>query len=146
MPRRRQHANYVRSVPRSNDGVPGVHCFRTALRDVRCGAVWPVLTPRSDMIPVLILVEPFRSTPRETKPPMCRAWQSVERRCQNATVVGNGHSERWAERRASSVWDEMALRTRLAPIRRFRPHCFAPFSGLSSLSRADRDEPSAFAF
>lgn len=86
------------------------------------------------------------SAPRATAMPCPHARHRIARGGQHPAVVAVGPGEPQAGRRAVRVNDEVALRARLAPIRRVGPRRRAPLlAGRLALARAARDQSSASA-
>lgn len=68
-------------------------------------------------------------------------WDGIEGGCHHHTVVAVGAGQPEPEWRAAGIGDEMALRARLAPIRRVRTCRAPPFlAGTVALSSAARDQ------
>ena len=120
--------------------------FDAASRDPRCDAAGAALAPAATMIVALVGMQLVRSTPRAATPAGAQPRHRVEGSSQHTAVVAVGPGEGQAERRAPGVHDEVALRARLAPVRRVRTRRGAPFfAGRLALSRAARDQSSASA-
>lgn len=115
-------------------------------RDPWCDAAGPALAPAATVIVTLVGVQLVRSASRATTPAGAHAWHRVEGRRQHTAVVAVGPGQRQTERRAVGVHDKVALRPRLAPVRRVRACRGAPFfADRLALSRAARDQLSASA-
>ena len=109
-------------------------------------AAGSALASATAVIVALVGVQLVWSAPWATGSARAHARHRVERSGQHAAVVAVGCSERQAERCAVGVHDKMALRARLAPVRRVRARRGTPFfAGRLALSRAARDQSSASA-
>lgn len=120
--------------------------------DPWCDAAGPALAPAAaavqaaTMVVALVGVQLVRSASRATTPAGAHARHRVEGSRQHTAVIAVGPGQRQVERRAVGVHDEVALRPRLAPVRRVRACRGAPFfAGKLGLSRAARDQLSASA-
>ncbi len=112
----------------------------------RRDAASPALAPTAAMIVALVSVQLVWSASRATAPTCAHARHRIQRGGQHAAVVAVGPGEPQAERCAVGVHDKVALRPRLAPVRRVRARRETPFfAGRLALSRAARDQSSAFA-
>jgi hypothetical protein len=81
-------------------------------------------------------VQFVRAVSRPAPPTVSHGWDGIEGRCHHHAVVPVGPTQADAERRTTRVGDEVALRTRLAPVRRVRAGGRAPFlAGTEALSR-----------
>ena len=88
--------------------------------DPWCDAAGPALAPAATVIAALVGVQLVRSASRATTPAGAHARHRVEGSRQHTAVVAVGPGQRQAEWRALGVHDEVALRARLAPLRRVR--------------------------
>lgn len=120
--------------------------LNAAPSDSWADAARPTLMPRTAMTVVLVSAQLDWSAPVETTMPRAHARHGIEGGGQHAAPVAVSCGQRMAERRPIGVHNKLALRARLAPIRRLRPRRCASFvAGSLAQSRAARDRFSASA-
>ena len=108
-------------------------------RDARDDPPRPALLAAGSGIVGLVSVQLVRTASRSSAPTAPHRRDGVEGGRHHDGVVPVGPAQAEAERRAARVGDEMALRARLAPVRRVRAGGSPPFlAGTDALSRQAR--------
>ena len=107
--------------------------------DARDDAAGAALLAAPAVVVGLVGVELVRPTARTATMAGPYRRDGVQGRGQHAAVVAVGPTERQAERRAAGIRDEVALGTRLTPVRRVGPDRLAPLlAAMLALSSAAR--------
>lgn len=111
----------------------------TLAGDARDDAACTTLLPPDPCIVSFVGVQLVRPVPRSAAPTRAQRRNGIEGGRHLRAVVPIGARQEEAERRAAGICDEVALRARLAPVRRVRASGRAPFfAGKEALSRLAR--------
>lgn len=107
--------------------------------DARYNPTRPALVSARLSVVGFVSVQFVRAVSRPAPPTVAHGWDGIEGRCHHHAVVPVGPTQAEAERRTARVGDEVALRARLAPVRRVRTGGRAPFlAGTEALSKLAR--------
>jgi hypothetical protein len=107
--------------------------------DARYNPTRPALVSARFSVVGFVSVQLVRPLSRPAPSTVAHGWDGIEGRCHHHAVVPVGPAQAKSERRTARVGDEVALRARLAPVRRVRAGGRALFfAGTEALSRLAR--------
>ncbi len=113
--------------------------FDAAACDAWGNPTRPALVSARLSVVGFVSVQFVRAVSRPASPTIAHGWDGIEGGCHHHAVVPVGPTQAEAERCTARVGDEVALRARLAPVRRVRAGGRAPFlAGTAALSRLAR--------
>lgn len=117
----------VRALHHPSVPAQSLAALDAAACDARYNPTCPALVSARSSVVGFVGVQFVRAVSRPAPPTVAHGWDSIEGRCHHHAVVPVGSTQADAERRTTRVGDEVALRARLAPVRRVRAGGRAPF-------------------